>query len=178
MVLLWRSCSKATWKAWSNALANITWFISFKRTLQLPVFHSFHFNLSDLPFSFFKQSVTLVTHSALQQVPVGQEFLCSEKREKKNLKLATSQTTYSLFIFIYFKHLAVLNSHKTGKMRSVALCFFSWACSIIVCQVYRRFAVLTEAVMLFHHMERKRGRERFILEPKGRTINQNHQTHS
>lgn len=175
MIVLWRNCSKATWKAGGNALANAPWFISFKRTLQLPFFHNFHFNLSDLSFSVFKQSLTLVMHSALQQVPVGQEFLCLDS---KNLQLATSQTTYSLFIFIYFKHLAILNSNKIGKMRSVALCFFSWVCSIIVCQVCRKFAVLTEAVMLFHQIERKRGRERFILEPKGRAVNQNHHTFS
>lgn len=138
-------------------------------------FHSFHFNLSDSSLSFFRSSVTSVIHSALQQVPVSQEFLCLDSQ---NLQLETSQTTYNLFIFIYFKLLAVLNSNKAGKIRSVPLCFFSWACPTIVCQVCSKFTVLTEAVLQFHWIERKRGRERFILEPKGRAVNQNHHTRS
>lgn len=120
-------------------------------------FHSFHSNLSDSSLSFFRSSVTSLIYSALQHVPVSQEFLCLDSQ---NLQLVTSQTTYILFIFIYFKLLAVLNSNKTGKIISVAWCFFSWACSIIVFQVCSKFTVLTEAVLQFHWIERKRGRGR------------------
>lgn len=176
MLLLWRNCSKATWKAGSNALANVTWFISFKRTLQFPFFHSFHFNLSDASFSVFKRLLTSVIHSALQQVPVGQEFLCLASLKICSWQLPRPLTVY-LFLFISntLQFWILIKQEKWDQWPYV---FFSWACSIIVCQVCRKFAVLTEAVVLFHQIERKRGRERFILEPKGRAVNQNHHPRS
>lgn len=47
---------------------------------------------------------------------------------------------------------------------------------MILCQVSNKCALLTEAVMLFHC--KGIAKERFILEPGGGTVNQNHFTHA
>lgn len=130
---------------------------------------SFYFESS---FSSFRSLLALVVHLAPQQDSVGRKFLCSDP-----LKIGRFMIPRILFFSLYFKQLAILNYIKQQYWNQCPYIFSADPVPSFCVRSAINVHCWQKQLCCFNKLKGI-GRERFILEPGGGAVNQNHFTHA